>query len=91
MLRKMTRAGSEQEVMNVAVWASFAFIRVTKLNVDQAAEIAFFDPHTPLARQICRVHVGAGVAPSAAAWICASMLIVHRRVAGGVKVSLVLL
>ena len=51
-LRRATRAGSEQEVMNIAVWGSFAFIRVTKLKVDQVSMIALFEPQAPLVRQI---------------------------------------
>lgn len=52
ILRKTTRAGSEQEVINIAVWISFGLIRVTKLNVDQVSAMALFEPHAPLVRQI---------------------------------------
>lgn len=52
ILRRATRADSEQVVMKIAVWGSFAVIRVTKLKVDQVCVMAFFEPHGPFARQI---------------------------------------
>lgn len=52
ILRRTTRTGSEQEVMNIAVWISFAFIRVTKLKVNQISAMVLFEPHAPLVRQI---------------------------------------